>query len=143
MILGFVLKAPVQTAIIYVVVLTAILFGLFVFIVNINRSLKARTRLVRKFQEIEAVNWRTAVLPEKIKLARDEKRVYDRLIDNGTIDKHYSDNRGKDVIRVWLDAERIDAHIAKTRKVLIALFSSIGAIVLFLIIAAAIDVFAI
>lgn len=141
MLLAIELKTDVEIAIVYAIALVAILFGLLLFIINIHRSLKARRSLVKKFQEIEAVNWRTAVLPKKIRLTKAEKNVYDRLIESGIIDKHYSDDRGKDIIRVWLDADRIDAHIAKTRKVLIALFSSIGAIITFLIVLAALDVF--
>ena len=143
MIPGLELKAEISTTIIYAFTLVAIIFSLFIIIVNIRRSLRARTSLVRKFQEIEAVNWRTSVLPKKFKLTRAEQKVYDRLIYNGTIDKHYSDDKGKDIIRVWLDADRIDDHIAKTRKALIALFTSVGVILLFLIIMAVLDVFVI
>ncbi|MBD3192888.1 MAG: hypothetical protein GF308_19770 [Candidatus Heimdallarchaeota archaeon] len=135
------LKTDIEIAIVYAVALIGILFALLLIIINISRSLKARRSLVRKFQEIEAVNWRTSVLPKKMRLTKAEKNVYDRLIESGIIDKHYSDNKGKDIIKVWLDADRIDAHIAKTRKVLIALFSSIGVIIAFLIVVAVLDIF--
>jgi hypothetical protein len=109
--------------------------------IAISKRLQARKRLVQKFQEIEAVNWRTSVLPKKIPLTRDEKNVYDRLIETGIIDKHYSDDNGKDIIRVWLDAKRIDEHIAKTKRVLLLMFLPALILLLFLIIYAVLDVF--